>query len=348
MRRSGSLLGPCAVAVAVAGAEPIDAAELPPGNTGVMYVGAFHDDEVAVYAADGKHLGSLKAPGLDGPRGIVAMPDGSLYVASQFTNLIYVFDERETLSNIFTHSSLRGPHGMMALGDELHVCSFLSDRVVVFDLDGRFRRWYAGGGMDGPTGIAADGAGNIWVTSVFPPAILKFNGQGQLLDRFEPPGLVSPAGIARDRNDTIYVASSAGDVVLKLNVSGTLLGYLHHDRLDGPQDLAFDDRDHLFVSSYFRSELFGFDGVGDFVGTRLMPRAATPRSIAFRRMEAGDVDDSGEVGFADMIEVLAAWGACPALPETCLADVDRDGDVGFSDVLLILANWYIPDGTPGG
>ncbi len=52
----------------------------------------------------------------------------------------------------------------------------------------------------------------------------------------------------------------------------------------------------------------------------------------------GDVDEDGEVGFADVLEMLLAWGDCP--PDTdCLADVTRDGRVDFADVLELLANW---------
>ncbi len=49
----------------------------------------------------------------------------------------------------------------------------------------------------------------------------------------------------------------------------------------------------------------------------------------------GDVDGNGDIGFGDVLAVLAAWGPCEACPE----DVDGDGDAGFGDVLAILAGW---------
>lgn len=52
----------------------------------------------------------------------------------------------------------------------------------------------------------------------------------------------------------------------------------------------------------------------------------------------GDVDGDGAVGFADLLEVLSAWGDCPGAG-ACPADVDGDGVVGFGDVLLVLSNW---------
>ena len=60
---------------------------------------------------------------------------------------------------------------------------------------------------------------------------------------------------------------------------------------------------------------------------------------AFTATEAsgspGDVTGDGMVGFADLLQLLATWGACVGCPE----DLDGDGSVGFSDLLIVLANW---------
>lgn len=49
----------------------------------------------------------------------------------------------------------------------------------------------------------------------------------------------------------------------------------------------------------------------------------------------GDVDGDGAVGFGDLLEVLAAWGACAG----CAADVDGNAVVDFADLLVLLAAW---------
>ncbi|MBT8484948.1 MAG: hypothetical protein KJO43_05165 [Phycisphaerae bacterium] len=48
-----------------------------------------------------------------------------------------------------------------------------------------------------------------------------------------------------------------------------------------------------------------------------------------------DLDGSGEVGFTDLVSVLAAWGPCPGCPQ----DLDGSGDVGFTDLLTVLSAW---------
>ena len=49
-----------------------------------------------------------------------------------------------------------------------------------------------------------------------------------------------------------------------------------------------------------------------------------------------DLDDSGDVGFADVLAILAAWGPCEG---ECAEDLDGSGSVDFGDILVVLAAW---------
>ncbi|MBT8483979.1 MAG: VCBS repeat-containing protein [Phycisphaerae bacterium] len=49
-----------------------------------------------------------------------------------------------------------------------------------------------------------------------------------------------------------------------------------------------------------------------------------------------DVDGSGDVGFADLLIVIASWGPCPA---GCPGDLDGSKEVDFIDLLTVLAAW---------
>lgn len=48
-----------------------------------------------------------------------------------------------------------------------------------------------------------------------------------------------------------------------------------------------------------------------------------------------DVNGDGAVGFADLTNLLNAWGPCPG----CAADVTDDGTVGFADLTFLLNAW---------
>jgi hypothetical protein len=49
----------------------------------------------------------------------------------------------------------------------------------------------------------------------------------------------------------------------------------------------------------------------------------------------GDLDGSGDVGFADLLALLNVWGPCPGCPE----DLDGSGAVSFADLLALLDAW---------
>lgn len=51
-----------------------------------------------------------------------------------------------------------------------------------------------------------------------------------------------------------------------------------------------------------------------------------------------DLTRDGTVDFADLLELLAAWGSCPA-QGPCAADIDDDDEVGFQDLLALLGAW---------
>ena len=63
----------------------------------------------------------------------------------------------------------------------------------------------------------------------------------------------------------------------------------------------------------------------DFIIERIIAARSTP----------GDANGDGTVDVLDILEVLTAWGACPA----CMADFNDDGVVNVQDLLIVLANW---------
>ena len=73
-------------------------------------------------------------------------------------------------------------------------------------------------------------------------------------------------------------------------------------------DTADDDREHAFL---------------------LIPIPACP----------SDVDRDGDVDTEDLLDLLAAWGTCPAEGVVCWADLNNDCTVNVLDQLQLLADW---------
>ncbi|MBX3375122.1 MAG: hypothetical protein KF817_14935, partial [Phycisphaeraceae bacterium] len=55
----------------------------------------------------------------------------------------------------------------------------------------------------------------------------------------------------------------------------------------------------------------------------------------------GDLDEDGEVGFSDLLLLLANWGPCGHACAWCPWDLDGNRDVGFSDLLILSSNWGV-------
>ena len=49
----------------------------------------------------------------------------------------------------------------------------------------------------------------------------------------------------------------------------------------------------------------------------------------------GDTSGDGFVSFADLTELLTAWGPCSCCP----SDLDQTGSVGFGDLSILLTSW---------
>ena len=77
-------------------------AELPFENDGNLYVSMYNSDTYHIFTKESGFVGTMTAPGLNGPRGLAFNPvNGDIWVTGEFSNTIYIFDQ----SNQFLRSS---------------------------------------------------------------------------------------------------------------------------------------------------------------------------------------------------------------------------------------------------
>ncbi len=266
-------------------------AGLPPAMTGDLYVSDWNNDRVAVYAAGGAFLRGFTAAGLNGPRGVVFGPGREIFVASELSHEILVFDQDEQYVRRFTNAALSGPTGM-ALGPDstLYVSSFNNGRICVFGTDGTFLRWFSAPGFGTPNCVAFDSAGFLYAASAGTGRVFKFDSAETFLFSFTTPvgtPLSSPMGIARTASDVLIVAGGGSSNLVRFATDGSFLGQITHPDLTGPQGIGIDERGHVFSSSYFQNKLVEFDPAGTWVQTISSGGLNVPRSIAFAPFEAG-------------------------------------------------------------
>lgn len=69
---------------------------------------------------------------------------------------------------------------------------------------------------------------------------------------------------------------------------------------------------------------------GPGLGKQVIPAANWSRAVT------GDVNESGGVDVADLLNVITTWGPCTA---GCDADTNNDGQINVTDLLAVITNW---------
>ncbi len=168
------------------------------------------------------------------PSDITISADGYKYVADNARERVFVFDPDDRYVTSF--GADMKPVGIATAGDELYVCDFKSQRVLVLNRhNGTLLRTIGQPGGDPgqfirPLGIAVDADGNIYVADVMTCRIQKFSPDGKLLLNFgtisaNTGGLVRPKQIAVDREGLLYVVDAAFQNVQIFDQQGRVLTF---------------------------------------------------------------------------------------------------------------------------
>lgn len=223
-----------------------------------LLVSAFNADNIKMYdGCDGTYLGNFDTGGhLDGPQGITRGLDGHLYVCSEGNNRIVKYD---------------GQTGAF-------ISNFVVDDPGTPMVDET-------GGLDGPTAVAFDGAGNLYVASFNSDSVLKYSGvDGSFIEVFVTPGdggLDGPdVGMTFGPDHNLYVPSFWNNQVMRYALAtGDSMGpYIEAaDGVVRPRALVFRESvNELLVAAegggrVRRHNATTGDYLGDFTSTIANP-----------------------------------------------------------------------------
>ena len=236
---------------------PTALAQLPFENDGNLYVAMYNSDVYNIFTKDGESVGTMTAPGLNGPRGLAFNPaNGDIWVAGEFSNTIYIFDRDQQFLWSFSHPDFNQPvgvtfkmtRGVQAEDQEVYIsnsgtgANSPGNNIMVFDQQGRFLRSFTRDGLVDPNCTAFFPDGSFYVTNRLGTIdgngdsdgivgrVDKFDQNDEFLFSFNTPGMASVMAVARDPNgpgdldDTIWVTSGSGSRgIYEFDQNGNLL-----------------------------------------------------------------------------------------------------------------------------
>jgi sugar lactone lactonase YvrE len=217
-------------------------------SSGNLYVGNFNNNTVEKFDSAGN--GTLFANTLmDGPGGMVFDTNGNLYVASLNGSgpSITKFDSSGTGTDFADVGQT--PYGLAIDTNNLvYLSKFNGQQIVKFDQFGggsTFASVSTANGLTGPTGMAFDKFGNLYVSVVGDSdlgstiftngAILKIDSSGN--GTVFASNLNFPIGLAFDSSGTLYAAIEGDNTIEKFDSNGN--GTVFASGLDDPVFIAF-------------------------------------------------------------------------------------------------------------
>lgn len=215
---------------------------------GNVYIADRYNFQVQKRTQNGDYINKLYAthPNTQGPNAITVGPDGKIYAAYLFRNIVEVYSPNYQL--------------LMTLGT-------YTGSAIGSSADGEFRN---------PTGVAIDSQGNIYVSDMGNLRVEKFDASGNFIKKWggsgNGPGQFSnggggfgPWGIAVDASDNVYVADPANNRIQKFSSQGVYL-----DRIDGTR--------YAWPVDAFERTFMGVAGV-DESGNRYRPDTANQQIV---------------------------------------------------------------------
>lgn len=135
---------------------------------------------------------------------------------------------------------------------------------------------YAGvmGGADGqfalPSGLAVDGAGNIYVADTDNHRVQKFDSSGGFVGAWGSQGFGNgefffPFDVAVDSAGNVYVADYGNSRIQKFDSSGVYTGTLGAGQVSLPLGVAVDGDDNVYVANTGNNQVQKFDSSGLFL-----------------------------------------------------------------------------------
>ena len=188
-------------------------------------------------------------------------------------------------------------------------------------------------GLSYPSGVAVDGAGNVYIADTYHNAIKKWTLVSNAVTTLVSSGLSYPSGVAVDGAGNIYIADTSHNAVKKWTATSNTVTTLVSSGLSQPSGVAVDRAGNVYIADSYHSAIKKWTATNNAVTTLVASGLSQPMAVC--------VDVAGNVYIADTLNsAIRKWTAANNTVTTLVASglrrpsgvaVDGAGNVYVGD-----------------
>ncbi len=188
-------------------------------------------------------------------------------------------------------------------------------------------------GLNEPYGVAADGAGNVYIADTKNSAIRKWTATNNAMTGLVTSGLHLPTGVAVDIQGNVYIADTGDSAVKKWSAASGTVTTLVASGLTYPYGVAVDGAGNVYIADTYNNAIKKWAVANSNTTTLVASNLNTPQGVA--------VDGAGNVYIADTDNsAIKKWSAANSNVTTLVSSglsypsgvaVDGTGNVYIAD-----------------
>jgi DNA-binding beta-propeller fold protein YncE len=240
------------------------------------------------------------------PTGLAVDRDGTLYVADLNNHRVQRIGLNGDLKVFGRPGNANGEMwGPMAVavapgGQFFYVAEQGNHRLQCFHFLGQYRSTISG--FRGPSGLAFDAEGMLWIADTGNARLLRFNVRTNQFLRHSlerVAGITRPLAVTCDSVRRIYVTDGATNNVIRFDTNGVCtLSLAENRRLAAPRGIAVDAQGRIYVAEAEANRLHVFDAEGQSLVTFDTPSS---KLGSFHAPSAVALGPNGDIYVADTL-----------------------------------------------
>lgn len=219
---------------------------------GNVYVADGGNGRVLELAANASSPKVLPFAGLGNPSGVAADGTGNVYVTNLGNNLVLKLGAGSSGTTELTFagltSPLTSPSGVAVDSNGALYVTDGADRVLKLPAGSSNPTVPPFTGLSKPTGVAVDGAGNLYVADTGNNRVLKLAADSNTQSALSFTGLNNADGVAVDDAGNLYLVDRGNNRVLKLAAGSGEVSQLAFSGLEQPEGVAVDHAANVYVT----------------------------------------------------------------------------------------------------